>query len=121
MDKFTVHDKLPDTKAAQVKYFDTGLWSKKYNFKVAYTTNMHTAYTYLPGVYTSDKHHHIDLYAKNMGLRNGEYVTQVKLDPERYYPDLVDGSNVYANDGGTHYAKKPVSIYQLCRCNRQMA
>ena len=80
LDKFTVHDKLPDTKAAQVKYFDTGLWSKKYNFKVAYTTNMHTAYTYLPGVYTSDKHHHIDLYAKNMGLRNGEYVTQVKLE-----------------------------------------
>ncbi len=80
LDKFTVHDKLPDIKAAQVKYFDTGLWSKKYNFKVAYTTNMNTAYTYLPGVYISDKHHHIDLYAKNMGLRNGEYVTQVKLE-----------------------------------------
>ena len=80
LDKFTVHDKLPDPKAAQIKYFDTGLWSKKYNFKVAYTTNLNTAYTYLPGTYSSDRHNHIDLYAGNMGLRSGEYVTQVKME-----------------------------------------
>lgn len=80
LDKFTVHDKLPDPKAAQIRFFDTGLWSKKYNFKVAYTTNLNTAYTYLPGTYSSDKHNHIDLYAGNMGLRNGEYVTQVKME-----------------------------------------
>ncbi len=80
LDNFTVHDKLPDPKVAQIKYLDTGMWNIKYNFKVAYTTNLNTAYTYLPGTYTSDKHNHIDLYAANMGLRSGEYVTQVKLE-----------------------------------------
>ena len=80
LDNFTVHDKLPDPKAAQIKYLDTGMWNIKYNFKVAYTTNKNTAYTYLPGTYSSDRHNHIDLYAGNMGLRSGEYVTQVKLD-----------------------------------------
>ncbi len=80
LDNFTVHDKLPDPKAAQIKYLDTGMWNIKYNFKVAYTTNKNTAYTYLPGIYSSDRHNHIDLYAGNMGLRSGEYVTQVKLE-----------------------------------------
>lgn len=80
LDNFTVHDKLPDPKAAQVRYLDTGMWNIKYNFKVSYTTNLNTAYTYLPGTYSSDKHNHIDLYAGNMGLRNGEYVTQIKLE-----------------------------------------
>ena len=80
LDNFTVHDKLPDPKVAQIRYFDTGLWNIKYNFKVSYTTNLNTAYTYLPGTYSSDKHNHIDLYAANMGLRNGEYVTQIKME-----------------------------------------
>lgn len=80
LDKFTVHDTLPDTKAAKIKFFDTGLWNKKYQFKVAYTTNLSTAYTYLPGFYSSDKHNYIDLYAENMGLRKGEYVTQIKME-----------------------------------------
>ena len=80
LDNFTVHDKLPDPKAAQIKYLDTGMWNIKYNFKVAYTTNKNTAYTYLPGTYSSDRHNHIDMYAGNMGLRSGEYVTQVKLE-----------------------------------------
>ena len=115
LDKFTVHDKLPDPKAAQIKYFDTGLWSKKYNFKVAYTTNLNTAYTYLPGVYTSDKHNHIDLYAPNMGLRNGEYVTQVKLEfqdavapgfklMEAMSAQMIVGSNLANGYQFTNYA-----------------
>lgn len=115
LDKFTVHDKLPNPAAAQIKYFDTGLWSKKYNFKVSYTTNLNTAYTYLPGIYTSDKHNHIDLYAKNMGLRNGEYVTQVKIEfqdavapgfklMEAMSMQMVAGSNFTNNYQFTNYA-----------------
>lgn len=115
LDKFTVHDKLPDPKAAQIKYFDTGMWSKKYNFKVAYTTNLNTAYTYLPGLYTSDKHNHIDLYAKNLGLRNGEYVTQIKMEfqdsvapgfklMEAMSAQLIAGSNLTNGYQFTNYA-----------------
>ena len=115
LDKFTVHDKLPDPKAAQIKYFDTGMWSKKYNFKVAYTTNLNTAYTYLPGLYTSDKHNHIDLYAKNLGLRNGEYVTQIKMEfqdsvapgfklMEAMSAQMIAGSNLTNGYQFTNYA-----------------
>lgn len=80
LDKFTVHDKLPDPSVAQIKYFDTGMWNKKYQFKFSYATNLDTSYRELPGTYSSDQHHMIDLYAPNMGLLKGEYVTQVKME-----------------------------------------
>ena len=79
LDNFIVHDKLPDPKAATIQYFDTGLWSQLYRFTFSYATNMNTEYTTLPGTYSANEHHQINLAADNLGLRKGEFVTQVKM------------------------------------------
>lgn len=79
LDDFYVHDKFPDPSIAQVQYWDSGMWNKQYKFRFAYATNKNTAYTFLPGVYNSREHNHIDLNAGNLGLKQGEYVTQIKM------------------------------------------
>jgi len=77
---FIVHEKLPDPKASAVKYFDTGLWSQANSITVSYATNMNTEYITLPGSYSSVEHHQVNLSADNLGLREGENVTQIKME-----------------------------------------
>jgi len=79
LDNFQIHDKLPDPEAATIQYFDTGLWSQLCHFSFSYATNVNTEYIEIPGAYTANAHHQIDLSAETLGLMKGEFVTQIKM------------------------------------------
>jgi uncharacterized surface anchored protein len=79
LDNFYVNDRLP-TDAVRGWTVWTGTWSHRLTYRVTYRTNFHTEYRVLASGLSTRTNQELSIHPNVLGLRNGEYVTNVRWE-----------------------------------------
>ena len=78
LESFYIHDRIP-TDAARVSKITTGTYNERMYYKITYKTNYRDYMVLADNLLTSNDYE-FSLHSNALGLQNGEYVTDVRLE-----------------------------------------
>ncbi len=78
LENFYIHDRIP-TDATRVQKITTGTYSERMYYKITYKTNYRGYMTLADNLLTKNDYEY-SLHPNVLGLQNGEYVTDVRLE-----------------------------------------
>ena len=79
LDDFYFRDIIP-TDAVRLDSISTGTWNQRLTYRVVYATNLRSDFRVLADRLSSQAVNEIDCRRDVIGLRNGEYITEIKFE-----------------------------------------
>ena len=108
LDNFFWHDQLP-TNAVRLEAIHTGTWNQVGTYNVMYKTNLADYRVLASGLQTSQGYD-LDCSAARLGLRSGEYITDIRFEFGTVFPGFRESSSpmflvtVLPNQNGYQFA-----------------
>ena len=95
LESFYIHDRIP-TDATRALKIVTGTYSERMYYKITYKTNYRDYRTLADNLLTKNSYEY-SLHPNALGLANGEYVTDVRLEFPKASPGfrMLENMSVY--------------------------
>ena len=92
LENFYIHDRIP-TDATRVSKITTGTYNERMYYKITYKTNYRDYMVLADNLLTSNDYE-FSLHSNALGLQNGEYVTDVRLEFPQASPGFTQTKSI---------------------------